>query len=168
MDDVVRMYIRYTLNGKQFNPDVVLDLIRLRKASMFEDNEVAEILNQISRRIVREKVDELEEVFYEEELNPIKYILANILEEVGDATYFDKQVTADLETISTKKILGQLTFHGHAYQNQIKSRKLQSCLIHIAFQDQMRICLMWPIARYLHVIGARGTMQASRVALIML
>lgn len=66
MDDVVRMYIRYTLNGKQFNPDVVLDLIRLRKASMFEDNEVAEILNQISRRIVREKVDELEEVFYEE------------------------------------------------------------------------------------------------------
>ncbi|XP_044383909.1 uncharacterized protein [Triticum aestivum] len=87
MDDVVRMYIRYTLNGKQFNPDVVLDLIRLRKASMFEDNEVAEILNQISRRIVREKVDELEEVFYEEELDPIKHILANILEEAGDACH---------------------------------------------------------------------------------
>ena len=29
---------------------------------------------------------------YVKELNPIKYILANILEEVGDATYFDKQI----------------------------------------------------------------------------
>ena len=55
MDDVVRKYIRYTLNEKQFNPDVVVDLIHLRKASMLEDNEVAEILNEISRRIVREK-----------------------------------------------------------------------------------------------------------------
>jgi hypothetical protein len=55
MDDVVRKYIRYTLNEKQFNPDVVVDLIHLRKASMLEDAEVAEILNEISRRIVREK-----------------------------------------------------------------------------------------------------------------
>lgn len=55
MDDVVRKYIRYTLNEKQFNPDVVVDLIHLRKASMLEDTEVAEILNEISRRIVREK-----------------------------------------------------------------------------------------------------------------
>uniref|UniRef100_A0A452ZR08 Armadillo-like repeats domain-containing protein n=1 Tax=Aegilops tauschii subsp. strangulata TaxID=200361 RepID=A0A452ZR08_AEGTS len=36
MDNVVRKYIRYTLNGKQFNPDVVVDLIRLRKASILE------------------------------------------------------------------------------------------------------------------------------------
>ncbi|CAN6228953.1 unnamed protein product [Urochloa humidicola] len=55
MDDVVRKYIRYTLNEKPFNPDVVVDLIHLRKASMLEDTEVAEILNEISRRIVREK-----------------------------------------------------------------------------------------------------------------
>jgi len=49
MDDVVRKYIRYTLNEKQFNPNVVVDLIHLRKVSMFEDAEVAEILNEISR-----------------------------------------------------------------------------------------------------------------------
>ncbi|KAG8065400.1 hypothetical protein GUJ93_ZPchr0004g38793 [Zizania palustris] len=55
MDDVVRKYIRYTLNEKPFNPDAVVDLIHLRKASMLEDTEVAEILNEISRRIVREK-----------------------------------------------------------------------------------------------------------------
>lgn len=55
MDDVVRKYIRYTLNEKPFNPDVVVDLIHLRKASMLEGAEVAEILNEISRRIVREK-----------------------------------------------------------------------------------------------------------------
>jgi hypothetical protein len=46
MDDVVRKYRRYTLNEKPFNPDVVVDLIHLRKAS---------ILNEISRRIVHEK-----------------------------------------------------------------------------------------------------------------
>lgn len=34
---------------------MVVDLIHLRKASMLEDTEVAEILNEISRRIVREK-----------------------------------------------------------------------------------------------------------------
>lgn len=55
MDDVVRKYIRYTLNEKPFNPDVVVDLIHLRKASMLEDAEVAEIMNEISSRIVREK-----------------------------------------------------------------------------------------------------------------
>jgi hypothetical protein len=49
---------------------------------------------------------------------------------------------SDLETISTKEKLGQLTFHGHAYQNQIKTRKFQSCLFHIAFKDQTRIFLM--------------------------
>jgi hypothetical protein len=46
MDGVVRKYIWYTLNEKPFNPDVVVDLIHLRKAS---------ILNEISRRIVHEK-----------------------------------------------------------------------------------------------------------------
>jgi hypothetical protein len=55
MDDVVRKYIRFTLNEKPLNPVVVVDLIHLRKASMLEDGEVAEILNEISRRNVREK-----------------------------------------------------------------------------------------------------------------
>jgi hypothetical protein len=55
MDDVVRKYRRYTLNEKPFNPDVVVDLIHLRKASMLEDAEFSEILNEISRWIVREK-----------------------------------------------------------------------------------------------------------------
>ncbi|XP_062226230.1 uncharacterized protein LOC133924624 [Phragmites australis] len=55
MDDVVRKYIWYTLNEKPFNPNAVVDLIHLRKASMLEGAEVAEILNEISRRIVWEK-----------------------------------------------------------------------------------------------------------------
>jgi hypothetical protein len=55
MDVVVRKYIRYTLNEKQFNPDVVVDLIHLRKGSMLEDAEVAEILNEISSKIVRKR-----------------------------------------------------------------------------------------------------------------
>ncbi|PQP98386.1 uncharacterized protein Pyn_18122 [Prunus yedoensis var. nudiflora] len=55
MEDILRKYIRYTLNEKPFNPDVVSNLIQLRKASMFDDSQVAEILNEISRRIVRDK-----------------------------------------------------------------------------------------------------------------
>ncbi|TQD99855.1 hypothetical protein C1H46_014593 [Malus baccata] len=55
MEEILRKYIRYTLNEKSFNPDVVSNLIQLRKASMFDDSQVAEILNEISRRIVRDK-----------------------------------------------------------------------------------------------------------------
>lgn len=55
MEDVLRKYIRYALNEKPFNPDLVVNLIQLRKASMLDDSQVAEILNEISRRIVREK-----------------------------------------------------------------------------------------------------------------
>ncbi|XP_020096689.1 uncharacterized protein LOC109715879 [Ananas comosus] len=55
MDDLLRKYIRYTLNEKPFNPDVVVDLIHLRKASMLEDAQVAEVLNETARRIVKEK-----------------------------------------------------------------------------------------------------------------
>ncbi|ONM11434.1 Protease Do-like 7 [Zea mays] len=36
-------------------------------------------------------VEELEEVFYEEEFDPIKYILQSIPDEGSDATYFDEQ-----------------------------------------------------------------------------
>ncbi|KAJ7954644.1 Ribosomal RNA small subunit methyltransferase J [Quillaja saponaria] len=53
--EILRKYIRYTLNEKPFNPDVVANLIQLRKASLLDDSQVAEILNEISQRIVKEK-----------------------------------------------------------------------------------------------------------------
>lgn len=55
VEEILRKYIRYALNEKPFNPDVVADLIQLRRASMLNDSKVAEILNEISRRIVRDK-----------------------------------------------------------------------------------------------------------------
>lgn len=55
MNEILRKYIRYVLNEKPFNPDVVVDLIRLRKATQLEDAEVAEVLNEVSRRIVKDK-----------------------------------------------------------------------------------------------------------------
>ncbi|XP_010918036.2 uncharacterized protein [Elaeis guineensis] len=55
MEDILRKYIRYALNEKPFNPDMVVDLIHLRKASMLEDAQVAAVLNEVSRRIVKEK-----------------------------------------------------------------------------------------------------------------
>lgn len=53
--EVLRKYIRYALNERPFNPDMVADLIHLRKVSELEDSEIAEILNDVSRRIVKEK-----------------------------------------------------------------------------------------------------------------
>ncbi|RDX69335.1 hypothetical protein CR513_51562 [Mucuna pruriens] len=55
LEEILRKYIRYALNEKAFNPDMVADLIQLRKASKLNDLQVAEILNEISRRIVRDK-----------------------------------------------------------------------------------------------------------------
>ncbi|CAL9752169.1 unnamed protein product [Musa acuminata subsp. burmannicoides] len=55
MEEILRKYIRYTLNEKPFNPDMVIDLIHLRNSSLLEDAQVAEILNEVSRRIVKEK-----------------------------------------------------------------------------------------------------------------
>ncbi|RZC71525.1 hypothetical protein C5167_034758 [Papaver somniferum] len=46
---------RHAMNEKPFNPDMVANLIQLRKSSMLNDSEVAEILNEISRRFVRDK-----------------------------------------------------------------------------------------------------------------
>ncbi|KAK9691479.1 hypothetical protein RND81_09G199300 [Saponaria officinalis] len=54
-EDILRKYIRYALNEKPFNPDLVADLIQLRKTSMLSDSQVAETLNDISRRIVKDK-----------------------------------------------------------------------------------------------------------------
>ncbi|KAK7347100.1 hypothetical protein VNO80_21627 [Phaseolus coccineus] len=55
LEEILRKYIRYALNEKAFNPDLVADLIQLRRASMLSDSHVAEILNEISRRIVQDK-----------------------------------------------------------------------------------------------------------------
>lgn len=55
MEEILRKYIRYALNEKPFNPNLVANLIRLRKASSLDDSQVAEILNDISRRIVKDK-----------------------------------------------------------------------------------------------------------------
>ncbi|KAK8945251.1 hypothetical protein KSP39_PZI007735 [Platanthera zijinensis] len=55
MDDILRKYIRYALNERPFSPDTVADLIHIRKASMLEDHQVAEVLNELSKRIVKEK-----------------------------------------------------------------------------------------------------------------
>ncbi|KAF5201646.1 Mitochondrial intermembrane space import and assembly protein 40-like protein [Thalictrum thalictroides] len=55
MQEILRKYIRYAMNEKPFNPDMVADLIQLRKASLLDDTQVAEILNDISRRIVADK-----------------------------------------------------------------------------------------------------------------
>ncbi|EPS62053.1 hypothetical protein M569_12740 [Genlisea aurea] len=55
MEEVLRKYIRYALNEKPFNADLVSNLIQLRQRSQFDDSRVAAILNEISRRIVKEK-----------------------------------------------------------------------------------------------------------------
>ncbi|XP_062159540.1 uncharacterized protein LOC133866899 [Alnus glutinosa] len=55
MEEILRKYIRYALNEKPFNPELVANLIELRKASALADSQVAEILNEISGRIVRDK-----------------------------------------------------------------------------------------------------------------
>ncbi|KAI8559611.1 hypothetical protein RHMOL_Rhmol04G0186900 [Rhododendron molle] len=53
--DILRKYIRYALNEKPFNQNLVNNLIELRKASSLEVSQVAQILNVISRRIVTDK-----------------------------------------------------------------------------------------------------------------
>lgn len=54
MDEILRKYIRYVLDQKKFNLEWVMNLIHLRKETMLADDDVAEILNEISRRIVKE------------------------------------------------------------------------------------------------------------------
>ncbi|KAL8254190.1 hypothetical protein R6Q59_032411 [Mikania micrantha] len=54
MVEILRKYIRYALNEKPFDPKLVAALIQLRKATMLDDTQVAEILNEISRRIVKD------------------------------------------------------------------------------------------------------------------
>ncbi|PWZ12854.1 3-hydroxy-3-methylglutaryl-coenzyme A reductase [Zea mays] len=58
-------------------------------------------------------MEELEEVFYEEEFDPIKYIMQSIPDEGSDATYFDEQSTLRLAQLD--KIAERLPHHvmGH-------------------------------------------------------
>uniref|UniRef100_J3N4M1 Syndetin C-terminal domain-containing protein n=2 Tax=Oryza brachyantha TaxID=4533 RepID=J3N4M1_ORYBR len=67
-------------------------------------------------------VDELEEVFFEEEFDPIKYILQSIPEE-GDSSYFDKQSTLRLAQLD--KIAERLSHHvmGH-HEEMVKGMQL--------------------------------------------
>lgn len=55
MEEILRKYIRYALNENPFNPELVANLIHLRKVSMLDDSQVAETLQEISRRIVKDK-----------------------------------------------------------------------------------------------------------------
>ncbi|GFP93986.1 hypothetical protein PHJA_001543000 [Phtheirospermum japonicum] len=55
MEEILRKYIRYALNEKPFNPDLVSNLIQLREKTMLDDSQVAGILNEISSRIVKDK-----------------------------------------------------------------------------------------------------------------
>ncbi|KAL3635874.1 hypothetical protein CASFOL_020421 [Castilleja foliolosa] len=55
MEEILRKYIRYALNEKPFDPDLVSNLIQLREKTMLNDSQVAEILNEISSRIVKDK-----------------------------------------------------------------------------------------------------------------
>ncbi|KAJ0435335.1 hypothetical protein HanRHA438_Chr02g0067531 [Helianthus annuus] len=52
--EILRKYTRYALNEKPFNPQLVAALFQLKKATMLDDSQVAEILNDISRRIVKD------------------------------------------------------------------------------------------------------------------
>ncbi|KAA3474175.1 Ribosomal RNA small subunit methyltransferase J [Gossypium australe] len=49
---ILRKYIRYSLNEKPWSADLISSLIQLRKASMLDDSQIAEILSEISRRII--------------------------------------------------------------------------------------------------------------------
>eukprot|EP00475_Leptophrys_vorax_P020266 TRINITY_DN27730_c0_g1_i1.p1 TRINITY_DN27730_c0_g1~~TRINITY_DN27730_c0_g1_i1.p1 ORF type:complete len:329 (+),score=82.85 TRINITY_DN27730_c0_g1_i1:105-1091(+) len=53
--EILRKYIRYAINEKPFSPETVSGLIHLRRVSGLDDLEIAEILNEISRRVVKAK-----------------------------------------------------------------------------------------------------------------
>lgn len=55
MEEILRKYIRYALNENVFDLNLVANFIHLRKASMLDDEQVADIINDISKRIVKDK-----------------------------------------------------------------------------------------------------------------
>ncbi|EFJ37689.1 hypothetical protein SELMODRAFT_437286 [Selaginella moellendorffii] len=52
--EVLRKYIRYAMNERAFTPETVADLIHLRRITKLTDNEIADVLNETSRRVVNE------------------------------------------------------------------------------------------------------------------
>jgi hypothetical protein len=55
MAEVLRKYIRYVLNERPFTPETVADLLHLRKVSGLSEPEVAEVLNDVAKRVVKAK-----------------------------------------------------------------------------------------------------------------
>lgn len=55
--EVLRKYVRYALNERPFTPDTVADLIHLRKVSGLTESEVADVLNDVAKRVVKQKGD---------------------------------------------------------------------------------------------------------------
>jgi len=53
--EVLRKYVRYVLNERPFTPETVADLLHLRKISGLSEPEVAEVLNDVAKRIVKAK-----------------------------------------------------------------------------------------------------------------
>jgi len=53
--EVLRKYVRYALNERPFTPDTVADLIHLRKVLELTESEVADVLNDVAKRVVKQK-----------------------------------------------------------------------------------------------------------------
>ncbi|KAJ8512216.1 hypothetical protein OPV22_002650 [Ensete ventricosum] len=68
-----------------------------------------EVLLIYGSRSQGQTIDELEEDFYEEDFDPVRYILENVPSEETDATYFDKKSTLRLAQLD--KIAERLSRH---------------------------------------------------------
>lgn len=55
LGEVLRKYVRYALNERPFTPETVADLLHLRKVSGLSESEVADVLNDVAKRLVKSK-----------------------------------------------------------------------------------------------------------------
>ncbi|CAL9154190.1 unnamed protein product [Musa acuminata subsp. burmannicoides] len=76
------------------------------KISFLSSSEVVSIYGSRSQG---QTIDELEEDFYEEDFDPVRYVLENVPSEESDATYFDKKSTLRLAQLD--KIAERLSRH---------------------------------------------------------
>lgn len=51
--EILRKYIRYALNEKPFDPEMVSNLLILRRSSGLSDKEIVGVLNDISTMVVK-------------------------------------------------------------------------------------------------------------------
>ena len=72
----MRKYVRYALNERPFTPDTVADLIHLRKVSELTESEVADVLNDVAKRVVKQKGDLHSPIVIG--LSPCKVIIARV------------------------------------------------------------------------------------------